>query len=924
MNRRHIFYSLPVILLLIVAVAGWFTTNYLGNKARQEIIEESRASALTLSIYVSSTLNKFEEAVKSLSGSPWIAPALLSKLSKGKRDIEHANSALDRYNSALNASVSYLMDDEGMTVASSNRNDPDSFVGKSYRFRPYFQEASKGNASRYYALGVTSGKRGFYASYPVQSRSGKVVGVVTIKKDLDDMEAFFSKYPFCFFISPDGIIFLSSAPAMVLKSLWLLDKTAQERLIVSRQFGDKPFDAVFLKKEIADGIEINLEGNDYLVSKKMIQSHEWSIVLLTPTNHIKVYKLIGILTTISVCLLILIFSGVLYATDRSKEAIRQSEESKRLLLHAAGEGIFGVDATGRLTFINPAALLMLGFTEEELLGQRVHNLIHHTHADGSNYPVEDCPMYASYTTATECHVMDEVLWRKDGSSFPVEYSSMPITKDGKVMGAVVTFKDITERKKADEEKAILAEIGRVIGSTLEIDEVYDRFAAETKKLIPFDNLIINLINKEKNELVITYVSGMDIPSRRKRDLLPFEGSIAEMAVHSGRGIILPSENLPENVNKYPSRIHVHNAGLLSMLSAPLISSGEVFGVLVFRSKKPNAYTKQDLRLAERIGAQIAGAIGSAHLFAELRKTEGALRESEGRFRGLFEQAAVGVAEIEVSTGRFITVNNRLCEMVGRTEEELMATTFLAITHPEDLHLHEEKTALLLAGKIRSYTLEKRYLRKDEESVWVNLTTSSLWKPGEKPGRNMIVVEDITERKRMEGEILALSITDQLTGLHNRRGFLSLAGQQLKLAERSKSGMLLFFADLDGLKWINDTLGHEEGDKALIEAATVLKETFRTSDIIARLGGDEYAALAVDITEANSEIFTARLQSLIDTRNNQENRRYRLSISVGCSYYDPENPCTLDELIAHADQLMYEQKQYKKGLLLQEASLSSKQ
>jgi two-component system C4-dicarboxylate transport sensor histidine kinase DctB len=170
MNRRHIFYSLPVILLLIVAVAGWFTTNYLGNKARQEIIEESRASALTLSIYVSSTLNKFEEAVKSLSGSPWIAPALLSKLSKGKRDIEHANSALDRYNSALNASVSYLMDDEGMTVASSNRNDPDSFVGKSYRFRPYFQEASKGNASRYYALGVTSGKRGFYASYPVQSR----------------------------------------------------------------------------------------------------------------------------------------------------------------------------------------------------------------------------------------------------------------------------------------------------------------------------------------------------------------------------------------------------------------------------------------------------------------------------------------------------------------------------------------------------------------------------------------------------------------------------------------------------------------------------------------------------------------------------------------------------------------------------------
>ena len=148
-------------------------------------------------------------------------------------------------------------------------------------------------------------------------------------------------------------------------------------------------------------------------------------------------------------------------------------------------------------------------------------------------------------------------------------------------------------------------------------------------------------------------------------------------------------------------------------------------------------------------------------------------------------------------------------------------------------------------------------------------------------------------------------------------------QQLKLAERNKSGMVLFFADLDGLKWINDTLGHEEGDKALIEAATVLKETFRVSDIIARLGGDEYSVLTADITEENSEAFTTRLQSLIDTQNKQENRRYRLSISVGCSYYDPENPCSLDELMASADKLMYEQKNIKKGLLPQGSSLSGR-
>ena len=170
------------------------------------------------------------------------------------------------------------------------------------------------------------------------------------------------------------------------------------------------------------------------------------------------------------------------------------------------------------------------------------------------------------------------------------------------------------------------------------------------------------------------------------------------------------------------------------------------------------------------------------------------------------------------------------------------------------------------------------------------------------------------REKLEEELLNLSITDPLTGLHNRRGFVSLAEQQLKLSVRNKRGMQLNFADLDGLKWINDTLGHEKGDKALMEAATVFKETFRTSDIVARLGGDEFAALAVDITEENSDIFTARLQSLIDKRNNQENRRYRLSISVGCAYYDPGHPCSLDDLMASADRLMYEQKKSKKNLL----------
>jgi diguanylate cyclase (GGDEF)-like protein len=233
------------------------------------------------------------------------------------------------------------------------------------------------------------------------------------------------------------------------------------------------------------------------------------------------------------------------------------------------------------------------------------------------------------------------------------------------------------------------------------------------------------------------------------------------------------------------------------------------------------------------------------------------------------------------------------------------------------------------GDIRggiSISIPMEPLRVIERSRMVELTLAHgfLWMiglVGIVAGAGRLLSQTLL-REKLEQELLGLSITDPLTGLHNRRGFISLAEQQLKLSDRNKRGVQLFFADLDGLKWINDSLGHEEGDKALIEAAVILKETFRTSDILARLGGDEFTALAVDITEENFQFLATRLQNLIDARNHQENRRYRLSISVGSSYYDPENPCSLDDLIACADKMMYEQKQNKKNLALQPASLSS--
>ncbi|MGC1402962.1 MAG: GGDEF domain-containing protein [Thermodesulfobacteriota bacterium] len=176
--------------------------------------------------------------------------------------------------------------------------------------------------------------------------------------------------------------------------------------------------------------------------------------------------------------------------------------------------------------------------------------------------------------------------------------------------------------------------------------------------------------------------------------------------------------------------------------------------------------------------------------------------------------------------------------------------------------------------------------------------------------NRELLVEITERKRAEKALKALSLKDELTGLYNRRGFFIVAEQALKTAQRMGSEMMLIFGDLDNLKGINDTLGHKEGDQALVDTSQILKETFRESDIIARIGGDEFLILAIDATDETREVLMERLHNYLDDYNRPEGRSYTLSLSIGIAFYDPKKPLSLDELIAQADTLMYKEKRNK--------------
>jgi diguanylate cyclase (GGDEF)-like protein/PAS domain S-box-containing protein len=168
-----------------------------------------------------------------------------------------------------------------------------------------------------------------------------------------------------------------------------------------------------------------------------------------------------------------------------------------------------------------------------------------------------------------------------------------------------------------------------------------------------------------------------------------------------------------------------------------------------------------------------------------------------------------------------------------------------------------------------------------------------------------------QRTRTENELRDLSLVDELTKVYNRRGFLTLAEQQMKVAHRTRKEMALYYVDLDDLKKINDSFGHEEGDAALAETAEVLRDAFRDSDIIARIGGDEFAVLAIDVAEGKVTALARRIRERLQTRNSRPGISYPLSFSLGISRYDPDSACALQELLVQADSRMYKEKLSKK-------------
>ena len=297
--------------------------------------------------------------------------------------------------------------------------------------------------------------------------------------------------------------------------------------------------------------------------------------------------------------------------------------------------------------------------------------------------------------------------------------------------------------------------------------------------------------------------------------------------------------------------------------------------------------------------------------SEVERLAVALKESEQLFRAAFNQAA-GMG-LTTSSGSWLKVNKSLCQILGCSEDELLATDVRSMTHPEDAEWMHEQIVNLLKGSIGSIEFEQRCLRDDGEIIWVLLSVTKIAEPHHDSASLIFQIQDISDRKRAEEQLMHEALHDALTGLPNRALFIDQVRKSLaRWKRRKQSAFAILFIDLDGFKGINDVLGHLVGDQLLVEFSQRLSSTVRPGDTVARLGGDEFTILLDDLNDMNDAIVAVkRLVKTLKEPFHLPGRDLAVTASIGVALSADEY-VDADELLRHSDVAMYRAKKLGKG------------
>jgi PAS domain S-box-containing protein len=440
---------------------------------------------------------------------------------------------------------------------------------------------------------------------------------------------------------------------------------------------------------------------------------------------------------------------------KAESSVRQKTEELDQFFNVSLDLLGIADAEGYFLRLNPAAETILGYTCEELMAKRFLEFVHPDDLDRTREAVS--------TLASQQKVFSfENLYRcKDGTYRWLQWSSAPA---GNLIYAAA--RDITERKRTEEilrereeaaremarEASVLAEIGRTVSSTLNIDQIYEAFAAEAQKIITFDRIVISIFDVENGTFKNVYMAGREVQDRATENVHPLEGSGNAEMLRTKSTVLVQTEDFREYQDRFPMLFSTFEAGFRSIMNVPLSSKGEIIGGLLLRSLKPNAYTDKDVRVAESIGNQIAGAIAIAQIFLKQKQAEEALRKSEERFRQVAETVGDFIWEVDAD-GLYRYTSPSVEKILGYTPGELIGKKhFYDLFAPEVREELKTTAFTVFAAKQAFRDFPNPNISKEEKLV--HLETSGV--PMLDENGNLVGYRgadtDVTERRRAEEEL----------------------------------------------------------------------------------------------------------------------------------------------------------------------------
>ena len=466
MKLRSILMVLSLLAFLSASTGGYLYYSSLKESAQKESERQTSTRAEMIRKNLSSFLSENIKPVKTISGMEELQACLITR---DQGSLDKANAMLDHFKTSLNVDVCYLMDSVGNTIASSNRNDPDSFVGNNFAFRPYFKEALKGIPSTYMALGTTSGKRGAYYSHPVYvGGQESPAGIVVIKASIEliESELTTTSGEIVLVTDPQGIVFISNQKGWLFHSLGKLSPTDSSQISKSLQFGNGPWKWIGLEikgKKYAE----DTQGNDYFIHRLGLYNYPgWDVIHLYNLKEIsKIFfsPLLKIIEPIIIVLCVLVGLAVFLLYKKASDelikrkiferALQKSEERYRSIYHNTPAMLHSIDPNGCLISVSDNWLEIMGYEREDVIGQKLTRFFT---PDSKSYA--ETVVFPEFFKTGFCKDISYRFIKKNGDVIDVLLSAIGDRDDeGNITRSLAVSIDVTERIRAEEDLKLAKE-----------------------------------------------------------------------------------------------------------------------------------------------------------------------------------------------------------------------------------------------------------------------------------------------------------------------------------------------------------------------------------------------------------------------------------------------------------------------------------